>query len=74
MRDIASLVVKTGLRKTKADVRRLVAQNGLHVNGQNISTEDEVIKATGVSERLLHNKYLVVKVGKKSFALIEIVE
>jgi tyrosyl-tRNA synthetase len=47
LRDLASVVVKTGLRKTKADVRRLVPQNGLSINGQNISTEDEVIKPTG---------------------------
>jgi tyrosyl-tRNA synthetase len=74
LRDLASLVVKTGLRKTKADVRRLVPQNGLNVNGQIITTEDEVIKATGALERLLHNKYLIVKVGKKSFALVEVTD
>lgn len=70
MRDIASLVVKCGLRKTKADVRRLVAQNGLAVNGITITSEEEVIKVTGVHDHLLHNKYLVLKVGKKSFALV----
>ena len=37
-------------------------------------TEEEVIKASGAQERLLHNKYLVIKVGKKSFALIEVEE
>ncbi len=74
MRDIASLVVKTGLRKTKADVRRLVAQNGLAVNGKNVTTEDEVIKATGVQDNLIHNRYVVIKVGKKSFALVEVVD
>ena len=74
MRDLASLVVKAGLRKTKADVRRLVPQNGLNVNGLSISTEEEVIKATGAHERLLHNKFLIIKVGKKSFALVEVVD
>jgi tyrosyl-tRNA synthetase len=46
----------------------------LNVNGVSITTEEEVIKATGARERLLHNKYLILKVGKKSFALVEVEE
>ena len=33
MKDISGLIVKCGLRKTKADVKRVINQGGLTING-----------------------------------------
>ncbi|TNV78816.1 hypothetical protein FGO68_gene1674 [Halteria grandinella] len=72
LKDISSLVVQAKLRGTKAEVKRLVQQGGLSVNGEIISS-DERIKSGLTEADMLHGKYIVVKVGKKSFALVEVV-
>lgn len=61
--------MKAGLRPTKADVKRLVAQGGLAVNGT-VVTEEARLRQPVTENDLLHGKYLVLKVGKKSFALV----
>ena len=40
-RDYASIVVKAGLRKTKAEVKRIIGQKGLSVNGK-VVAENEI--------------------------------
>jgi tyrosyl-tRNA synthetase len=68
LKDIASLVVKAGLRPTKADVKRLISQGGLSINGAQVSSEEKAKERP----ELMHGKYVVIKVGKKSFSLVEI--
>lgn len=58
---VSGLAVKSGLRKTRSDVRRILKQGGLQINGKAI--DDDI----NISEEahLLHGKYLLLKVGKK---------
>lgn len=71
LKDLASLVVKAGLRPNKADVRRLVQQGGLSLNGEAVTSDERSRQPLG-NDDLRHGKYLVIRVGKKSFALVEI--
>jgi tyrosyl-tRNA synthetase len=73
VRDLASLVVRCGLRPTKADVKRLVLQGGLTLNGVSVTTEEKAKQKIEPSD-ILHEKYIVLKVGKKSFSLVQITE
>ncbi len=63
--------MRAGLRPTKADVKRLIAQGGLSLNGVQVTSEERAKQPLTDSD-LMHSKYLVIKVGKKSFALVEI--
>ena len=59
--DVSTLLVQTlGLRKTKADVRRLMKQNGLTINGE-IQKENKEL----TDSDLLYGKFLIIKCGKK---------
>jgi tyrosyl-tRNA synthetase len=71
LKDIASLVVMTKLRPTKADVKRLVGQGGLSVNGL-VVTSEEIVKTQLTEADFIYGKYIILKTGKKSFALVEI--
>ena len=62
----SGLIVQSGLRKTRGDAKRVIKQNGLQINGEAVK-EDRLID---LNSDLLHGKYLIMKVGKKNFALI----
>lgn len=64
--DISSLIVKCGLRKSKSEVKRLIQLGGLQINGACINQDRKI----GDSDKI-HSKYMVVKAGKKQFALVE---
>jgi tyrosyl-tRNA synthetase len=72
LKDLGSLIVLTGLRKTKADVRRLIQQGGVSVNGNLLADEEAIRKHMSESD-LMHGKYIVIRVGKKQHALIELI-
>ena len=61
----SSLMVKCGARKTRADARRVVQQGGLQINGETVKSDDTV-----TTEMLLHQKYMILKSGKKHFSII----
>jgi tyrosyl-tRNA synthetase len=63
-------VVRAGLRPTKADVKRLIAQGGLSINGMQVQSEEKAKERP----EMMHGKYIVIKVGKKSFSLVEVNE
>jgi tyrosyl-tRNA synthetase len=64
---IADLVVAAGLANSKGAARRLAAQGGLYLNDERVG--DEELKVTGAS--LLHGRYMVLRKGKKDYALAE---
>ena len=66
--EIVNLIFDAGLRGTKADARRLVNQGGLKVNGKQFT---ELRQITG--DDLLFGKYIVLKAGKKKFAILELI-
>ena len=58
------------MRPTKADVKRLIAQGGLSINGVPVQSEEKAKEKPEV----MHAKYIVIKVGKKSFSLVEVTD
>jgi tyrosyl-tRNA synthetase len=60
------LFVETGLAKSKADARRLLAGGGAYVNNRRLEGED-VALGTG---DLLTESVIVLRAGKRSFALV----
>jgi tyrosyl-tRNA synthetase len=68
--DLVSLVHLAGLKKTKADCRRLIEQKGLQINGQLASKNHKVMES--FDELFLFEKYMLVKGGKKQFKILEL--
>lgn len=62
----SSLIVKSGLRKSRGEAKRVIQQSGCQVNGRQIESDEQI----DLGRDLLHNKYLVLKVGKKNYALL----
>lgn len=61
VKDFSSLLTDLKLRKTKADARRVMSQNGLQVNGTVMPENREI----DMDQDFLFGKYLIVKCGKK---------
>ncbi|MCA9470972.1 MAG: tyrosine--tRNA ligase [Nitrospirales bacterium] len=61
---VVDLLMKTGLLPSKAEARRLVAQNAVQLNGEKLTDQNACVTfQAGESYRL--------KIGKRKFALIE---
>jgi tyrosyl-tRNA synthetase len=56
------LFEKSGLRKTRAEARRLIAQGGAYLNGEKISVYDQVVSIEDVVEG-----HLLLRAGKKKY-------
>lgn len=63
----SGLVQMSGLRKTRADAKRIIQQNGLFVNGAQASEDVSVREMV-----LLHGKFVVLQIGKKNYSLIRL--
>ncbi len=59
-------LVESGLAKTKSDARRTIEQGGAYVNNRNIAD----VKAVLTSENLAGETVLVLRSGKKKYALL----
>lgn len=58
-------MVKCRARNIRADAKRVIQQGGLQINGETIASD-----VTVTIEKMLHAKYMIVKVGKKHYSLI----
>jgi len=56
------LFEKSGLRKTRAEARRLIAQGGAYINGEKISVYDQVVSTDDVVEG-----HILLRAGKKKY-------
>jgi tyrosyl-tRNA synthetase len=65
---VVDLLAATGLCTSKSDARRAIAQGGAYVNNVKVTTEDAV-PATG---DLLHERFLVVRRGKRNVGGVEV--
>ena len=63
------LLVASGLVTSKSAARRTIAEGGGYVNNTRIVAEDDVIGP----DRLLHDRWLVLRRGRKSLAAVELV-
>ena len=71
IKNLIDLVVLHRIRKTKAEIRRNIEMGGVYINDSRVTIE----MANGVNflkENLLANRYLVLKIGKKNYYLLEI--
>lgn len=66
---IVELLVASGLVESNSAARRTVAEGGAYVNNQKVTEADAVI---GV-ESLLHGRYLLLRRGKRTMAMAEVV-
>ena len=64
---IADLLVRSELASSKGEARRFLEQGGVYVNNQRVDDG-----ATVGVESLLHNRYLVVRRGRKSLHLVTV--
>ncbi|MFT4148236.1 MAG: tyrosine--tRNA ligase [Micrococcaceae bacterium] len=63
-----NILVKSGHAKGTSEARRIIKEGGAYINNEKITSHD----ATLSREQLLHDKYLVVRKGKKNLAALKI--
>ncbi|EMQ97528.1 tyrosine--tRNA ligase [Paeniglutamicibacter gangotriensis] len=66
--DIVSVLVASGLSKSKSEARRTVGEGGAYINNVKYSDLDAVVSR----DDLLHGRYLLVRRGKKNLAVVEV--
>lgn len=67
---VTDLLVATGLVASKSAARRTIAEGGGYVNNTRIDAEDDAVG----TDRLLHDRWLVVRRGRKSLAAVELLD
>jgi tyrosyl-tRNA synthetase len=63
-------LVRTGLASSKAEARRGIQQSGFSLNGAAITAPDRQVQASD----LLANRYVMLQKGKRSYALITVID
>jgi tyrosyl-tRNA synthetase len=63
--DLVDLLVASGLAASKGDARRSIAQGAITVNGRRAAADDSI----GAGE-LLHRRYVLLRKGKRHYALL----
>lgn len=66
--DPVSLLVDSGLCSSKSDARRVVKSGGLYLNNERFSEADNVVRP----EQFLFGKFLLLRKGKKDYALVRL--
>ncbi|MFC3501998.1 tyrosine--tRNA ligase [Micromonospora krabiensis] len=66
--DVAGLLRDSGLVPSLKEARRVIAEGGAYVNNNRVTEVD----ATVTESDLLHDRYLVLRRGKRSFAGVEL--
>ena len=65
---LPSLLVELGLCKSTSDARSRISQGGVYLNGARV---EEPTYVPGQAD-LLHDRFLVLRVGKRSYGLVEV--
>jgi tyrosyl-tRNA synthetase len=66
---VVDIAVGSGLMKSKGEARRLIANGGLYINNQRVSSAD----ATVADSDLVDRRILVLRSGKRSYRLVKVV-
>ncbi len=66
--DVVELLVRTGLASSKGDARRGLGQSSFRANGRKLGLDDALSTAD-----LLHQRYLLLAKGRRTYHLVEIV-
>jgi tyrosyl-tRNA synthetase len=67
MPDVAELLVRIGLSTSKGDARRTLEQGGYRANGRLLDINTQLS-----TQKLLHDRFLLIRRGKSNYHLIEI--
>ena len=65
--DLPAALEHTGLVKSKSEGRRALEQGGVYVNNRKVTADTQI----GAAD-LLHGRYLVLRRGKRDFALVSV--
>jgi tyrosyl-tRNA synthetase len=68
MPSVVDLMVLTGIVPSKSAARRVIAEGGAYLNNRKVTAEDAVPGA----EDLLHDRYLIVRRGKRAIGGVEV--
>ena len=60
---IVDMVVNVSAASSKREAREFISAGSISINGEKVSDEGDVI----TSDKLLYNKYLIVRKGKKKY-------
>ncbi|WBB69582.1 tyrosine--tRNA ligase [Micromonospora sp. WMMD812] len=66
--DVAGLLRDSGLVPSLKEARRVIAEGGAYVNNNRVTEADATVSPSD----LLHDRYLVLRRGKRSFAGVEL--
>ena len=67
--DLVPLLVETGLASSKGDARRSIEQGAVSVNAQKVGAD-----ATVGADDVLHGRYVLLRKGKRNYALLVAVD
>ena len=67
LQDVPAVLVDTGLAASKSEARRLLQQGSVRANGEVIGAASPL-----TSTPLLHDRYLLLRKGRRSHHLLEI--
>lgn len=66
--NVMQLLVQTGLESSNTKANKVIAQGGVSANATRVTDGNQVL-TTG---QLLHDRFLVLKKGKREFAIVEV--
>ena len=73
MKNLVDLVVLHKIRKTKAEIRRNIEMGGVYINDTRITLE-MANNFDFLSANLMANRFLVLRIGKKNYYLLELLQ
>jgi tyrosyl-tRNA synthetase len=65
---LVDVVVKVGLRKSKAEVRRMIDGGGVRINNKKVLDVSTCVR----SENLIAGRMLLISMGKKNKFLVQV--
>jgi tyrosyl-tRNA synthetase len=72
-RDFVDLLHSTGIGKSKSDIRREVEKGGVYLNNVRLHPDRAGCPLSSLlADELLHNRHLVVRLGKKHYKVISL--
>lgn len=72
LKNLIDVIVFHNISKTKAEIRRNIEMGGVYLNDNRINIEAANSPET-VQQNLLGNKFIVLRIGKKNYYLLEII-
>lgn len=67
--NVIDMLVETNILPSKREAREMISNSAITINGEKVT--DEAIIYT--KNKLLYNKYLVIRKGKKTYYLVELI-